>query len=252
MLKWRVALGAATLGLIVASTASADQRKVTLATLEWPPYTGSTLPKQGATTEVIRQAFSAVGVEIDVRFMPWKRAIAQAANGEPAAYFPGYHCKHKDGFVASAPIGDGPLGLAEHIDAPIAWTSIDDLGEQKLKIGTVRGYANTAEFDEKAGTGWVRAIPANDDATNLKKLIRKRIDAAVIDKFVLAYLVKTHAALTPGGEKLRFDERPLEQKTLFLCFTDTDEGKALRDLFNGGLEQLDVGQVVDDYFDSAF
>lgn len=237
--------------LALCQEVKAEQRTITLATLDWPPYTGSDLPKLGATTEVVRQAFKAAGMEIDLRFLPWKRAIAQADAGAAAAYYPGYHCEHKEGFTASNPIGEGPLGLAEHADAPISWKSIDDLGEQKLKIGTVRGYANTEEFDKKSGTGWVRAIPANDDVTNLKKLLRRRIDAAVIDKFVLSYLVKTEPSLKSGGEKLRFDERPLEQKTLFVCFKDVADGRALRDRFNEGLARIDIDKTVADYFDRA-
>ncbi len=67
----------------------------------------------------------------------------------------------------------------------MTWKDLADIGDQKLKIGTVLGYANTDEFDAKVGTGWIHAIPSNDDVTNLKKLVRKRIDAVVIDKLVL-------------------------------------------------------------------
>ncbi len=56
----------------------------------------------------------------------------------------------------------------------MTWKDLDDIGEQKLKIGTVLGYANTDEFDAKVGTGWIHAIPSNDNDTNLKKLVRKR------------------------------------------------------------------------------
>ena len=88
-----------------------------IATLDWPPYTGSELPAGGATTEVIRAAFANADMQIDVTYRPWKRAIDMAAKGndDVIAYFPGYHCDHREGFVASDPIGNGPLGFAEHI-----------------------------------------------------------------------------------------------------------------------------------------
>ena len=107
---------------------------------------------------------------------------------DAVAYFPGYHCRHVDGFVTSDPIGNGPLGFAQNAEAPVTWACVDDIGDQKLKVGTVLGYANTDEFDEKAGTGWIRAIPAPDDVTNLRKLARQRIDVAAIDKLALSYL----------------------------------------------------------------
>ncbi len=226
---------------------------LTVTTLEWPPYTSEVLPKGGATTEVVRQAFLAADSEVDVTVLPWKRAISIAKDEESAvAYFPGYHCRHVDGFVASDPIGNGPLGFAQNAEAPVTWNDVDDIGEQKLKVGTVLGYANTDEFDEKAGTGWIRAIPAPDDITNLRKLARQRIDVAVIDKLVLSYLLATEDSLDGLEETLVFNERPLEEKTLYLCFNDNETGRALRDKFNEGLAQIDVEGIVDSYFENEF
>lgn len=227
--------------------------KVVVTTLEWPPYTSAELPKGGATTEVVRRAFSSAGMDIDVAVLPWKRAIAMAKDDETAvAYFPGYHCRHVEGFTPSDPIGNGPLGFAENVNARVSWKSVDDIGEQKLRVGTVLGYANTDEFDEKAGTGWIRAIPAADDITNLRKLVRQRIDLAVIDKLVLSYLLATEPTLKPDSDSIAFNAKPLEEKTLFLCFNDDESGRALRDTFNQGLRQIDVEAVVESYFDEEF
>ncbi|WP_298818297.1 ABC transporter substrate-binding protein [uncultured Roseibium sp.] len=239
------------LGFSEGRTADADSLTVT--TLEWPPYTSEVLPKGGATTEVVRQAFAAVETDINVAILPWKRAISLAKDDANAiAYFPGYHCRHVDGFIASDPIGNGPLGFAENVKAPVVWNDVDDIGEQKLKVGTVLGYANTDEFDEKAGTGWIRAIPAPDDITNLRKLARQRIDVAVIDKLVLSYLLATEDSLEGLTDTLVFNERPLEDKTLYLCFNDNDAGRALRDKFNDGLAQIDVDLIVEKYFENEF
>jgi len=193
------------------SALAAERERVVITTLDWPPYTGSELPKSGATTEVVRQAFDQAGLGVDVQFLPWKRAIAEAKNGDAVAYYPGYHCKHAADFEPSNSVGTGPLGFAEHVEAPISWETVYDLGEQKLKIGTVLGYANTDEFDEKVGTGWIRAISAQDDLTNLKKLLRRRIDAVVIDKLVMSYLVATEpsqGAISCSSMERRSRTRP--------------------------------------------
>ena len=94
----------------------------------------------------MRAAFAKVGYEINVAYQPWKRTIDMAKKGTDGviAYFPGNHCHHREGFVASEPIGNGPLGFAEHVDAPMTWKDLDDIGDQKLKIGTVLGYANSS------------------------------------------------------------------------------------------------------------
>ena len=232
----------------------AADKVVRITTLDWPPYTGKDLPLGGATTEVVRAGFEKSGHQIEVEYRPWKRAIDMAKKGTDAvvAYFPGYHCRHQEGFVASEPIGNGPLGFAEHVDAPMSWKSVDDIGEQQLKIGTVLGYANTDEFDAKVGTGYILAVPSNDDTTNLKKLIRKRIDAVVIDKLVLEYLKATEASLKGGADKLRFNAKPLEEKTLYLCFRDDPVGHEALKIFNSGVIEIDIEAIVDNYFATAF
>jgi polar amino acid transport system substrate-binding protein len=247
-------LGIGILAWSLSGSGSVAGEVVRVSTLDWPPYTGKDLPLGGATTDVVRAAFEKVGYEVEVDYRPWKRAIDMAAKGtdEVIAYFPGYHCNHREGFVASEPLGNGPLGFAEHAEAPLTWETLDDIGEQQLKVGTVLGYANTDEFDAKVGTGWILAVPSNDDLTNLKKLVRKRVDAVVIDKLVLEYMKATEASLKDNADKLQFNAKPLEDKTLFLCFRGDETGRTLKHIFNAGLEQIDAEKIVDSYFATAF
>lgn len=225
---------------------------VAITTLEWPPYTGQALPRNGATSDVVARAFDKAGVAVNLQVLPWKRAISTAKNGDPVAYFPGYHCSHTDGFVASDPIGNGPLGLVERKEKPYQWQSVGDLATQKVRIGTVLGYSNTKEFDQRVQSGELSVVPAKNDVTNLRKLMRGRIDMAVIDKLVLSYLLASDPTLKSGADSLQFNETPLEMKVLHLCFVDSEKGRALRDRFNEGLKQVDVDTVVSDYFANEF
>lgn len=243
-------LGGAFFGALIASLppAAMAQETVALTTTEWPPYAGSALSEQGAATDVARQALAKSGVEVAIEIMPWKRAISTAKKGVSAiGYFPGYHCRHVSGFVASDPIGFGPLGFAELAEKPIEWTTLSDIGEQGLRIGTVRGYANTEEFDQKVGSGWIRAIAAQTDTANLLALARGRVDAAVIDQRVMQFLLKTEPDLKEVADKIRFDEVALEVKRLYACFVDTDEGRKARDLMNAGLAKLSADLILEDY-----
>ena len=47
------------------------------------------------------------------------------------------------------------------------------------------------------------------------------------------------------ADKLRFDEKPLEEKTLYLCFRDDEQGRKLKYIFNAGLEGVDAEAIVD-------
>ena len=54
MMKINLGMIVATIALAMNGPSFAQDKTVHIATLDWPPYTGSELPAGGATTEVIR------------------------------------------------------------------------------------------------------------------------------------------------------------------------------------------------------
>lgn len=238
----------------VPSDAAAEEAResdpaVHIATLNWPPYTGRNLPRGGAASAVVRAAFAEVDRRVRIRYWPWNRAIAKAKSGtkQIVGYFPGYHCHHDENsdFIASQPMGTAPLGFAEHVNADYSWRTLDDLS--RLRIGTVVGYANTKAFDERVENGEIRVITSNDDATNLSKLVKKQVDYAAIDKYVMKYLLKTDPDLRKNRDVLKFDEHELEIKKLYICFRDDSQGRKMRAIFNRGLDRIEAHSMLKSY-----
>ena len=217
--------------------------EILVTTLEWPPYTGQDLPQGGAVTEIVRQAFGHAGIHTEVKFLPWKRAIAYADEAKfgAIAFFPGYHCDQKPGFVASWPIGKGPLVLAERVRSEISWESLDEL--EHLRVGTVIGYANTEEFDRRVEDGRLTVITSITDVENLLKLAVGKLDAAVVDRYVFEHLIRTNPRLARYAKDLRVDERTLEEKSLYLCFRASAQGERLRHVFDEGLQYVDFDAI---------
>lgn len=236
------------MGLGISCGAQAQEKTVSLATLEWPPYVGAALPEEGATTAVIKKAFETAGYKVEVIFLPWKRAVEETAEagGKFDAFYPGYNCNQKPGLVSSESLGSSPLGFAENAEAPLAWSSLDDLAGKR--VGTVQGYTNTAEFDERVAMGKITADAAVNDLTNLKKLVAKRLDAVIVDRFVMEYMLKTEKDLAADAGKIAFNKKPLEEKNLFLCFRDDSAGKKVVADFDAALATIDVPALIDAYF----
>ncbi len=65
------------------------------------------------------------------------------------------------------------------------------------------------------------------------------------------YLKATEESLKAGADKLRFDEKPLEDKTLYLCFRDDEQGRKLKHIFNAGPEGVDAEAIVDNWINVA-
>jgi ABC-type amino acid transport substrate-binding protein len=190
---------------------------VRLATLEWEPYIGTRMPQQGYTAQLIRAAFAEQGMEVKIEFYPWARALHLARTGAVDGLMPEYYDAAREAeFVYSDPFPGGPLVLYKRKGDPVAFAF--DPGRQPdaafralkdKRFGVVRGYLNTAAFD---AAGYLVKEEANDDATNLRKLVYGRIDLAVIDRRVAEHVIRTDypdyaAKVEPMAPAL--DEKPL-------------------------------------------
>lgn len=115
-----------------------------IASLEWPPFAGSQLPEGGAGIAVLRAALKAEGIELQVEYFPWTRAILMSKRSVYAGLYPTWAEDVPPGFIPSVPIFKSPVGLVEPIREPVVWSRLEDL--RGKTIGTVQDYGNTPEF----------------------------------------------------------------------------------------------------------
>lgn len=234
---------AAALWLLNAGAMAAD-KVIRLTSLEWPPYSGAAVEQQGASVAVVRAAAEAMGYTLEVKFLPWNRAVATAQDAKSGfvGYFPEYHSAQvATDFLLSDPIGSGPLGFVESSAAAVSWSSLADLAGKP--IGTVDGYVNTEEFDAKAAAGELKVDVASDDLTNVRKVAAGRIPLAVIDKNVLNYMLATDASLASAKGKVQFNAKLLEDKKLFIAFQRSPAGDEAAKVINEGLKKIDVAAI---------
>lgn len=209
-------------------------RSIVLATTAWEPYIGPDMQGQGYVAEVAREALSRSGHSLRLVFLPWARAVQMAKQGKADGYLPEYDSQQlRQQFLFSAPFPGGPVGFFKLRDrTDIRWSGLDNL--KPYRIGVVRGYVNTPEFDARTD---LRKQYVNSDETNLRMLLTGRIDLMVADEYVGYALART---LSPvAAARVEFLHPPLEDKDLFVCFPAHLPGSSelLKD-FNQGLKQL--------------
>lgn len=236
---------------LAATPCHAEQKLVRLVSLEWQPYAGAGLREQGAAAAVVKAAFQAVGYSVDIDFYPWARAVRLAeVDDQYDGIFPMYGSPLRERHLrCSGVIGRSPLGFAERRDAPVTWSTLDDLSAHR--IGIVRDYVNTEAFDAHVAAGRIPVDVVGNDLQNLQKLAHGRIDLAVIDRNVLDYLLKSSPELPDkaraGGSALRFNARMLENKNLYVCFKRNAAQQRLAELFDAGLRRIDAEAIVARY-----
>lgn len=208
--------------------------RVTIATLKWEPYIGPDLKNDGYVGELIKNAFKIKGYNPKLVYHPWKRTVVMARSGYYVAYGPEYFSEDiKKDFLFSRPFPGGPLGFFKLKRTQITSTALQDL--KPYKIGVVRGYVNTAEFDSAA---YLNKEEVTDDEMNLRKLVAGRVDLVVCDKYVGDFIIRRQ--FKERADEIEFMLPPLEKnKALYLCVSKKiPNASKIIEAFNSGVEKL--------------
>jgi polar amino acid transport system substrate-binding protein len=239
---WTLVLGSY---FIVYSASAAEI--ITIATLEYAPWTGKNLKDHGFVNHVITEAFQRKGYTVKYTYLPWKRAAAEAKEGKYSALSYVYWSKdwEKD-FFLSNPISEEKIVFFHLKSNPIKdWITLEDL--KNYKFGATRGYTYTKEFWEAAKTRRLTVDVTNSDLQNFKKLLAGRID------IFPSGLVNGNSILqkefdASKADLLSIDPKPLSKTTGHLAFTKSRKNsEGLVRIFNQGLAELKNSGLYDKF-----
>lgn len=173
-------------------SASAQNQVIHLAVdNENPPY----MYQEGLTVEglyplLLREIFHRMGVPLEVRAYPWKRALHLGKSGK-AGVGGAYKTEERlNIFDYSAPIYTETLFLYVNSDNIVRFNSLEDL--KGKKIGVLRGWSYGDEFDKAKQDGMFTAYPVNSDSTNFKKLLLGTVDGIIATKLSALLVIKKY------------------------------------------------------------
>ncbi len=185
-------------------------QKIKITTLDWPPYIGETICNQGWVQQFTIALLATRGYEITSSFLPWARTIMVAETGRADVLYPEYYIepdapsdvikgtKRLDHLALSKSFPGGPIAFMKRRGEPDKFKG-NLLNLRGEKIGVVRGYQNTPEFDALMDKGVFDISQAVDDLMNVRKLVGHRINLIVGDPAVIAYSV--HESDLPPEQK---------------------------------------------------
>jgi polar amino acid transport system substrate-binding protein len=219
-----------------------DENTVHLATLTWLPYVGEEFANKGYVYQLVKEAYKAVGMKVDIQFYPFSRILRLAETGQIDGYFPEYYTPDYNSiFYFSDPFQGGDVGFLVNKDSNIqakTQSNMHDFSEWKnYTFGVVRGYINTKNFDS---TTYIQKEETGSDILNIKKLYFRRVDAIFVDVNVANYIIHKNSSKYPAmSEKLEFKEPALENKQLYVCFSIKSKKASYKlKKFNQGLNIL--------------
>lgn len=204
-----------------------------MGSVNYPPYIGENLPAGGPMARIVQQAFARVGYQAHVRFYPWSRAIMQAREGLLDGLFTVWmREERKSDFVYSEPLYPNRLRLLMHREDADGVQSLEDI--TGWRIGNVRKYSTPKKL---------LAMPvivdddAYDDRNNIHRLLRRRVDAILIDERVGRYLLDS--CFVVSKRAFAFSEVLLfEEPQYFVVGRANPRADAIVAAFNRGYREM--------------
>lgn len=176
------------------------EKKVWITSLDWPPYIGQDICRQGWVQQFAVALFVSRGYEVKSTFYPWARTINIAEKGEADILYPEWYIentaqsdviegtKRRDHLAISERFPGGPIVLMKRKGEPTAYNG-DFTSLKDEKIAVVRGYQNTPEFDALMDQGFFKIHNAVDDFMQAKLLWKKRVNLLINDPFAVKFAV---------------------------------------------------------------
>lgn len=179
---------------------------------DYPPYEYvEDYQVKGINIDIIREAFSRMGLAPIFEPRPWKRAILQLKQGEILALSSGFKTEEREQFVfyPSEPLAMETNVVTVPAVSGIVVKTLDDL--RPLRIGVVKSYVYGEPFDSMTG---LNKIEASSSHQLIDMLLEQRVDAAIGNKAVFR-----HIAMGKGKQAhIRFIHE-IATEPLYLMFS---------------------------------
>jgi polar amino acid transport system substrate-binding protein len=224
--------------ILFTNTVLAQDKSLSVCTLEWAPYIGKNLPGNGWAWALIKEVMETKGYKLNLQIHPWVRSVHLVKNGSCDALCPPFYSKERAQWAwFSAPFTETRSVFFKLKDKDIDFNSLQDL--KSYKIGVVRSYVITPEFD---AADYLDKVEITDVKNGFQMIYMGRLDLMPLSELAGKTLLKEIEATGkfPGiSQKIIPMEPPIKVNDIYLAFSkkDPDSLEKLRD-FNSGLAKL--------------
>ncbi|MDE1462226.1 substrate-binding periplasmic protein [Spartinivicinus poritis] len=200
----------------------------------WPPFFIQNDSGQGIAVEIVTEALKREGYELEMKFLPWARAVDGVKKGSYDALVGVWWTEKRTKFLSfSDHYLENSIKFIKLKDDDFEYNGLSSL--DKKKVGIVRDYGYGDEF--LSAKNFNKPI-ASSIMKNLKKLVAKRIDLTLGDEIVTRALIANQEDTTLI-EKIAFTENALSiNKLHFGVGLVKPNHKTIIDKFNSGLKKI--------------
>ncbi|WP_018525405.1 substrate-binding periplasmic protein [Alkalispirochaeta alkalica] len=225
-------------GLIMVTGLALAQQRITVASGDWAPYQGDTLPGGGPAGVIVAEAFASQGWEVTFEYLPWARGftLAQQARND-GTFLYGYSDERAENFLYSDPIINLDTVIFYRKDRPIEWSAPGDL--KRYTLGAVLEY-NYGFIRESDGFTLDRIA---DPVSNFRKLAAGRVDG-VLEEVMVGWDLAERAGV---ADRVAYHPRAVDSEPFhFIVSRSHPDAERIIATFNAGLSALRASGRLDE------
>ncbi len=213
-----------------------ENAPITLLMGEWTPYSSESAEHGGVLTQTVVEALSLVGLETEVRFLPWKRAMHEVRSGK-ADVTAGWQktSERLQHLLFSQPIFHGRVVFFHRKDYPFEWSTIDDL--KQFNMAVISGYGYSDDMSKAIAAGDLIPNVVRNERQLFKMLTMGRIDVAPSNMEVGFTTLREH--MPDQKDRITTHPKPINEAAYHLVTANRSlmNDQLIAD-FNKGLEKL--------------
>jgi len=197
-------------------------KKLNLATLNWSPYISQGICRHGWVFQSTVALLHSMGYGASIVFYPWARAVSAVESGKADILFPEYFIEPEapsdvfsgtrrlDHLTLSKSFGWGPIAFItrKDFDTDVYKGKLSNLLNER--IGVVRGYQNTPEFDLLMDRGEFSIVTAVNDLNNVELLINNRVNLIIGDPEVIYSEIRRSDKLAQEKQRIMNEIKVIE------------------------------------------
>jgi len=155
----------------------------------YTPYIDKNLPHHGFLTQIVRESYKRVGIEIKLEYRPWKRVEIEIDHRDRISFAYIRSKERNKKWLFSEKIIPAYDIFITRFDKIVKINGLKDL--LRYRIGVCRGWNYGKDFDALAKKHPENFEIAETYVQNLHKLLNHRIDALILDPNIAAHAIKT-------------------------------------------------------------
>jgi polar amino acid transport system substrate-binding protein len=171
--------------LTIVGSSSLYAEKITAVGDPWPPFLDPNQAGKGIIAEIATAAYATQGYELDLKFVPWARAVAGVKNASFDLLIGTWLTEERTNFLMfSQPYLNNSIKFIKKKGDSFNYTDLESLTGKSVGVVIEYGYG-----DGLLNAKNFRRAEAKNFITNIRKLVAGRIDLTLEDEIVAKAII---------------------------------------------------------------